>query len=78
MAEGFGYHGMMIYVNSDHHVYKEMEQVRAGYASFYVANLIVDEVLGLQDQMTHREKINIKAELLKQMMLRDRKLLFRR
>jgi len=78
MAEGFGYHGMMIYVNADHHVYKEMEQVRAGYVSFYVSNLIVDEVLGLQDQMAHREKINIKAELLKQMMLRDRKMLFRK
>ncbi len=78
LAEGFGYRGMMIYVNADHHVYQEMEQVRTGYASFYVANLIVDEVLGLQDQMAHREKINIKAELLKQMMLRDRRMLFRK
>lgn len=78
LAEGFGYHGMMIYVNSDHHVYQEMAQVRAGYVSFYIANLIVDEVLGLQDQMAHREKINIKAELLKQMLLRDRKMLFRK
>jgi len=78
LAEGFGHHGTMIYVNADHHVYKEMEQVRIGYLSFYVASMIVDEVLGLQDTMSHREKVNIKAELLKQMMLRDRKMLFRK
>lgn len=78
LAEGFGYHGTMIYVNGDHHVYIEMEQVRLGYLSFYVASLIVDEVMGLQDTMSNREKINIKAELLKQMMLRDRKMLFRK
>jgi len=78
LAEGFGHHGTMIYVNADHHVYKEMEQVRVGYLSFYVASMIVDEVLGLQDTMSHREKVNIKAELLKQMMLRDRKMLFRK
>ena len=78
LAEGFGYHGTMIYINADHRVYNEMEQVRMGFLSFYVASLIVDEVLGLQDTMSHREKINIKAELLKQMMLRDRKMLFRK
>lgn len=78
LMEGFGHNGTMIYVNADHHVYKEMEQVRIGFLSFYVASIIVDEVLGLQAVMTHREKINIKAELLKQMMLRDRKMLFRK
>ena len=78
LAEGFGYSGTMIYVNADHHVYQEMGAVRAGYLSFYIATIIVDEVLGLQDIMSHREKTNIKAELLKQMMLRDRKMLFRK
>ena len=78
LAEGFGFDGTMIYINSDHHVYKQMEEVRVGFLSFYVAQMVVDEVLGIQTTMVHREKINIKAELLKQMMLNDRRLLTRR